>query len=160
MKVYFIDLLLILFVSVLLMSCQPGQNNITNDVVPDSSIAEETITADDKKNKDGYVDIWAVYNYDEREGKRIFEHYCSVCHGAGGKGDGFNSYNLNPKPHSFTDSSYMSRLSGSYLKQVIKLGGESLNKSILMPAYGNTISDLETDRVISYIRTLAEKENK
>jgi mono/diheme cytochrome c family protein len=148
MKIYFAHLLLIIFVAIFLPACEPEKNNISNEAVSDSSIDKaETIMYEGKDN------IWALYNYDEREGKRLFEHYCSVCHGIKGKGDGFNSYNLNPKPHSFADSNYILQLADSYLNQVITLGGESMNKSVLMPQYAHTLSEIQIDRIVSYIRT-------
>ena len=154
MKAYLFHYLLLLFISFLLFACETNKENIPTGLAPDSGKTEkETVL----KEVD---DIWSLYDYDEREGKKLFEHYCSVCHGTKGKGDGFNSYNLNPKPHSFADSSYMSKLSDSYLKQVISFGGQSMNKSVLMPAYSNTLSEVETDRVISFIRTLTEKDEQ
>ena len=154
MKTCLFHYLLLLFISFLLSACEKNKENIPANLAVDTSKLENEAAL---KEVD---DIWSLYNYDEREGKRIFEHYCSVCHGAAGEGDGFNSYNLNPKSHSFADSSYMSRLSESYLEQVISFGGQSMNKSVLMPAYGNTLSEVETDRVISFIRTLAEKDEQ
>lgn len=103
--------------------------------------------------------IWTKYNYDEREGKKLFEHYCSVCHGIGGAGDGFNSYNLDPKPKSLRDNVYMSNLSDSNLQQVISLGGASMNKSALMPAYSHTLSGIEIERIVKYIRTFTDKKS-
>ena len=152
MKTYLFHYLLSLFISFLLFACETNKENTSANLAVDTSKLENEAVLEKVK------DIWSLYNYDEREGKRIFELYCSVCHGTGGEGDGFNSYNLNPKPHRFADSSYMSRLSESYLEQVISFGGHSMNKSVLMPAYGNTLSEVETDRVISFIRTLAEKD--
>ena len=154
MKTYLFHYLLLFFIAFLLIACETNKENIPTDFAADSGKSENEAVLKEVK------DIWSLYNYDKREGKRIFEHYCSVCHGAGGEGDGFNSYNLNPKSHSFADSSYMSELSDSYLKQVISFGGQSMNKSVLMPAYGNTLSEVETDRVISFIRTLAEKDEQ
>ena len=154
MKTYLFHYLLLFFIAFLLIAFETNKENIPTDFAADSGKSENEAVLKEVK------DIWSLYNYDEREGKRIFEHYCSVCHGANGEGDGFNSYNLNPKPHSFADSSYMSRLSESYLEQVISFGGQSMNKSVLMPAYGNTLSEVETDRVISFIRTLAEKDEQ
>ncbi|OGU76324.1 MAG: hypothetical protein A2V93_06250 [Ignavibacteria bacterium RBG_16_34_14] len=153
MKIYFAQLLLIIFVAVFLPACKPEKNNITNEAVPDSSLDKaETVMYEEKDN------IWTLYNYDEREGKRLFEHYCSICHGTKGKGDGFNSYNLNPKPHSFADSSYISQLADSYLTQVITSGGESMNKSVLMPKYAHTLSEIQIIRIVSYIRTFLRDE--
>ncbi|MBU0558143.1 MAG: cytochrome c [Bacteroidetes bacterium] len=100
--------------------------------------------------------IWINYNYDQRKGKRLFEHYCSVCHGVGGAGDGFNSYNLDPKPKSFRDSVYMSNLSDANLLQIITLGGQSTNKSTLMPAYSHTLSEIQIERLVKFIRTFVK----
>jgi len=102
------------------------------------------------------VNIWTRYDYDQREGKRLFEHYCSICHGLQGAGDGFNSYNLIPKPNSFRDSVYMSHLSDSNLQQIITLGGESTNKSTLMPAYSHTLTEIQIERLVKFIRTLVK----
>lgn len=151
MKAYLFHYLLLLSISFLLFACETNKENIPTDTTADSGKTDDEAVLKEVK------DIWSLYNYDEREGKRIFEHYCLVCHGAGGEGDGFNSYNLNPKPHSLADSSYMSRLSDSYLEQVISFGGQSMNKSVLMPAYVNTLSEIQINRIINYIRTLVNK---
>ena len=90
--------------------------------------------------------------YEVREGKFLFNRYCAVCHGAGGAGDGFNAYNLDPKPHSLADSSYMAQISENSLKQVIELGGGGVNKSVLMPPYGHTLSKIQIQYLIAYIR--------
>ena len=100
--------------------------------------------------------IWAKYNYDQRRGKRLFEHYCSVCHGLKGEGDGFNSYNLISKPHSLADSVYMKNLTKETLNQIISFGGVSNNKSNEMPAYSYTLNKYQIDYLISYINTLMQ----
>ncbi|MEE9170069.1 MAG: c-type cytochrome [bacterium] len=43
--------------------------------------------------------------YAERKGKHLYAHYCAVCHGASGEGDGFNAFNLDPRPRNLADSS-------------------------------------------------------
>ena len=100
-------------------------------------------------------DPWLKYDYDQRRGKQLFEQYCVVCHGKTGEGDGFNSYNLDPRPHSLADSTYMAALSDGTLADVISHGGRGVNKSVLMPAYGETLSQDQIQYLIKYIRTLA-----
>lgn len=90
--------------------------------------------------------------YEEREGKFLFHVYCAVCHGDGGGGDGFNAYNLDVKPHSLADSAYMAQVSENSLRQVIALGGRGVNKSVLMPPYGHTLSEVQIGYLIAYIR--------
>ena len=89
-------------------------------------------------------------------GKQLFEQYCVVCHGQSGEGDGFNAYNLNPKPHSLSDSTYMRALSSETLTETISFGGKGINKSVLMPAYQNTLSKTQISNVVVYIETFTK----
>jgi mono/diheme cytochrome c family protein len=98
-------------------------------------------------------DLWLRYSYDERQGKSLFDQYCAVCHGMSGEGDGFNAYNLNPKPHSLADSTYMKPLSVETLSETISFGGRGINKSVLMPAYQNTLDKTQISNVVTYIET-------
>jgi cytochrome c553 len=101
-------------------------------------------------------DPWMRYTYTERQGKQLFEQYCAVCHGQSGEGDGFNAYNLNPKPHSLSDSTYMRALSSETLTETISFGGKGVNKSVLMPAYQNTLSKTQILNVVGYIETFTQ----
>lgn len=101
-------------------------------------------------------DPWIIYTYTERQGKRLFEQYCVVCHGQSGEGDGFNAYNLNPRPHSLSDSTYMRELSIETLSEIISFGGKGVNKSVLMPAYRNTLSKTQISNVLAYIETFTQ----
>lgn len=95
------------------------------------------------------------FSYAERKGKHLFEQYCVICHGVRGEADGFNAYNLNPKPHSLADSAYVEAFSDDALRQVITFGGRGVNKSVLMPAYGWTIGEDQVSYLVSYLRVLA-----
>jgi len=101
-------------------------------------------------------DPWIRYTYSERQGKLLFEQYCIVCHGQSGEGDGFNAYNLNPKPHSLSDSTYMRALSGENLAETISFGGKGVNKSVLMPAYQKTLDKTQISNVVVYIETFTQ----
>lgn len=92
--------------------------------------------------------------YEQKQGKQIYLKFCSVCHGDQGGGDGFNAYNLDPKPHSLADSAYVTALSDETLKQVISLGGRGVNKSVLMPAYQYTLNRSQINYLIRFIRSL------
>jgi cytochrome c553 len=105
-------------------------------------------------------DPWIKYSYTERQGKRLFEQYCAVCHGKSGEGDGFNAYNLDPRPHSLADSAYMKALSDETLTEIIAFGGKGVNKSVLMPAYQNTLSKAQVSSVVAYIRTFIRNSAK
>ena len=73
-------------------------------------------------------------SYEERQGKHLYEQYCLVCHGQEGKGDGFNAFNLDPRPRDFSDSVYMNALGDKQAIETISGGGRSVNKSPLMPS--------------------------
>ena len=102
----------------------------------------------------GEMDVYQKYTYSERRGKRMFGIYCVICHGDSGQGDGFNAFNLDPRPHDLTDTEYMSALTDASLNEVTAQGGRGVNKSILMPAYDHTLSEREIREIVSYIRTL------
>ncbi len=151
MKKYYLLFLLFILSLFLFSACKTNSKKKSLNAAADSTSSNSSPIVKDN--------IWTRYNYDQREGKRLFEHYCSVCHGVSGAGDGFNSYNLNPKPNSFKNSVYMSHLSDSNLQQIITLGGQSTNKSTLMPAYSHTLSEIQIERLIKFIRTLLEKKS-
>jgi mono/diheme cytochrome c family protein len=97
--------------------------------------------------------------YEQRQGKYFYDKYCAVCHGDKGAGDGFNSFNLDPKPHSFADSAYFAAISDASLARVIETGGRGVNKSVLMPSYGATLNQRDVSYVVAYLRTFAEPVN-
>ena len=87
------------------------------------------------------------------DGQYIFEHYCAVCHGKGGEGNGVNAEYLDPPPANLTDSEIAS-LSDAEIAEVIKKGGAGVELSATMPPWGNTLSEEEITSVTSYIRAL------
>ena len=97
--------------------------------------------------------------YEEGQGKYLYDKECAVCHGDKGAGDGFNAYNLDPKPQSLADSSYAAALSDASLEQIISLGGRGVNKSVLMPAYRWTLSQRQISYLVAYLRTFARTGN-
>lgn len=102
---------------------------------------------------------WKTYamTYSERFGEKLFGKYCAICHGASGQGDGFNSFNLDPRPRDLTDSSYINTVSDSRLTEIIAQGGKGTGKSVLMPAYEHTLSNGEIGDLINYIRYLSKR---
>ncbi len=93
--------------------------------------------------------------YEVRQGAGIYARYCAVCHGEEGKGDGFNAFNLDPRPHDFTDTLYMRALGPEQILRLIREGGRSVNKSPLMPAWGWTLSKSEVLCVADYVMSFS-----
>lgn len=95
-------------------------------------------------------------SYEQRQGKILFTQYCVVCHGDRGKGDGFNAFNLNPKPRDFTDSRAMAGMDNATLLATIREGGKGVSKSPLMPAWGGRMNKAEIEYVIAYVQALRQ----
>ncbi|MEK6546014.1 MAG: cytochrome c [Nitrospinota bacterium] len=93
--------------------------------------------------------------WDIEKGKRLFHHYCAHCHGKGGKGDGPNAVNLDPKPRDFTDDKYMVTRTDQNLFDVISKGGAAIARSTFMPPFDNTLSKEKILDIIAYIRSFA-----
>ena len=92
--------------------------------------------------------------YEMQVGKQVYQAYCVGCHGASGEGDGFNSFNLDPRPRNLTDPAYQKTKSNAELADVIRRGGAGVGQSSLMPPWGNTLDAREVDAVILYVRSL------
>lgn len=99
----------------------------------------------------------AKLSYEEQQGKVLYTKYCAICHGDQGKGDGFNAYNLDPKPRDFTDPRAMAGIDDATMFQVITEGGKGVNKSPLMPAWGGRMDKLQIEYVIAYVKALEKR---
>ena len=96
--------------------------------------------------------------YNAREGRALYRHYCLNCHGDEGKGDGFNAYNLDPRPRSLADSTFQAQHSDADLVAAIRSGGGAVGLSTGMPPWGRTLNERQIQDVVEYLRTLNEVE--
>ena len=87
----------------------------------------------------------------------LFKELCSVCHGADGKGDGPSAKGLEPKPADFTNCKVMGKDSDDVLSKIIKGGGQSVGRSTVMPAWGDSLSDQQIRELVKFIRSLCKK---
>jgi mono/diheme cytochrome c family protein len=95
--------------------------------------------------------------YNAREGAVVYRHYCSTCHGNEGHGDGFNAYNLDPKPRDLADPAFQSKRSDEDLVTVIRSGGGAAGLSTGMPPWGRTLSERKVRNVVDFLRTLPQE---
>ncbi len=108
----------------------------------------------DSSGSDRYYAGAEDLSWEARQGKVLFDHYCVVCHGAEGAGDGFNAYNLDTRPRDLSEQSFQESLDDRRLEDIIKFGGTFRGGSSLMPAWQSSLNDKELNRVVKYIRTL------
>lgn len=67
-----------------------------------------------------------------------------------------NYDNLDVKPHPFTEGDSLNKISDADLTAIITNGGAALQKSALMPAWGNTLSKSDIQAVVAYIRAVSD----
>jgi len=91
-------------------------------------------------------------------GKAIYGHYCQYCHGISGDGRGVKAPPLTQTmavtPQNFTDPRYWARgeTTEARLRDAVTKGGAVNGKSVLMPAWGHTLTQPQIRDVILYVR--------
>ncbi|VAX25021.1 hypothetical protein MNBD_NITROSPINAE03-662, partial [hydrothermal vent metagenome] len=93
-------------------------------------------------------------------GRKLFNYYCSDCHGESGKGNGYNAEFLTFEPRDLTDSEE---------KNLVDLTNEEIFNTLsrelvdpeedpsvvpLMPTFKHTLAEAEIWSIIAYVRTL------
>ena len=79
---------------------------------------------------------------------------CLSCHGETGGGDGFNAFNLDPRPRDISDPVFQKKKTDAELADAIQRGGAGVGLSALMPPWGKTLSRAEIEQIVLYIRSL------
>ncbi len=86
--------------------------------------------------------------------------YCVQCHGTSGNGEGINQTSgglaVSPRNHAYAKQ--MSELSDDTLRRAITGGGDAVESSELMPAWGKTLTPEEIDELVLYLRNLCQCE--
>lgn len=99
-----------------------------------------------------------IFNSPLNQGRKVFGKYCSVCHGITGQGDGFNAYNLDPKPRNFLDSSFIARIDTSLVIETISNGGKAVGLSSKMPPWGHTLSADNIKNVANFVISFSQNQ--
>jgi cbb3-type cytochrome c oxidase subunit III len=93
------------------------------------------------------------------EGRVLFVHHCSGCHGPFAKGDGPLADRLwaahHVRPRNLTDSSYIATKTDQQLFAVISLGGGHFRKAVQMPAWTVTLTPAQIKSVVAYVRQVS-----
>ena len=91
-------------------------------------------------------------------GTNTYAKNCAPCHGANGRGDGFNAVFLPKKPTPHANAAEMSRRPDDTLYDAIHSGGSIVNKSHFMPPWGQSLSSKEIKDLVTHIRSLCQCE--
>jgi len=99
--------------------------------------------------------------YQQTLGRQLNDQYCERCHNPESSAERVSNFdNLEIKPHPFTEGETLNKISDADLISIISHGGSALNKSALMPAWGNTLSKSEIQALVSYIRAVSDPPNR
>jgi mono/diheme cytochrome c family protein len=95
--------------------------------------------------------------YQQTVGRRLNDRYCDRCHNAESTAERVSNYdNLDVKPHPFTDGDTLNKIGDAELTAIITNGGPALQKSALMPAWGNTLTKSDIQALIAFIRAVSD----
>ncbi|MGO9677426.1 MAG: c-type cytochrome [Candidatus Sulfotelmatobacter sp.] len=118
-------------------------------------------TTDKSRKKIGLTVEEIALGYQQTMGRQLNDQYCERCHNPESTVERVSNFdNLEIKPHPFTEGDTLNRLTDADLTAIISHGGPALNKSALMPAWGNTLSKSDVQAVISYIRAISDPPNR
>lgn len=95
-------------------------------------------------------------NYQQAQGRRVFNEKCVWCHADSTPAGPSNRSNLSPSPPLFTDGETFNSLSDDFMRNTITLGGSAMGKSAIMPPWGQTLTQDEIRAVIAYARAVAQ----
>jgi hypothetical protein len=117
-----------------------------------------TAATTDKSGKKAELKIEEIaLGYQQTLGRHFNDLYCQRCHDAESTVERVSNYdNLEVKPRPFTEGDTLNKMSDADLTAIIGHGGPALNKSALMPGWGNTLSKSDIQALIAYIRAISD----
>ena len=112
----------------------------------------------DKSRKKAELKVEEIaLGYQQTLGRRLNDQYCDRCHNPESSVERVSNYdNLEVKPHAFSEGDTLNKLSDAELTAIITNGGPALQKSALMPAWGNTLSKSDIQALIAYVRAVSD----
>jgi cytochrome c oxidase cbb3-type subunit III len=142
-----INLFLIIPALIILSSCQRK---------PAVSPANPILNAYDVEQSSTDPQHLISLNYQQAQGKRVFNNNCVWCHASATPAGPSNRSNLTPVPPLFTDGETFNSLSDDFMRNTITLGGSAMGKSAIMPPWGQTLTQDEIRAVLAYARAVAQ----
>lgn len=152
----------VIFDPVSVLSDSSGQ--ATSNVSLGGMAGRYQITAStfDKSHKRVELKIDEIaLGYQQTLGRRLNDQYCDRCHNSESTAERVSNFdNLEVKPHPFNEGDTLNKMTDADLIAIITNGGPGLQKSALMPAWGNTLSKSDIQAVIAYIRAVSDPPSK
>ncbi|MFK5895297.1 MAG: c-type cytochrome [Pseudomonadota bacterium] len=128
------------------------RHNILSDAMPKW---KDVFNAEQIKALIAYLRFLTNSKYalmgDPEVGMKIYQKYCTVCHGEEGEGDGIMTELMGIGPMDHTNSNETNRLNNQQLVKSI-LDGQGR----YMPAWRGIISQSDIEALVSYIRLLSQ----
>ena len=90
----------------------------------------------------------------DETGEQLYAMFCTQCHGINADGRGVNAASMDVLPRAHVDPVEMGARQNADLFKVIKEGGKSINKSVLMPAWGDNLDDEQVEKLVRHLRVL------
>ena len=82
-------------------------------------------------------------------GGLVFANYCVTCHGINADGNGRAARLYNPRPANLR----MSDKNDAYMGLIIRMGGQAMGRSEVMPPWGTEFTDEQTKDIVAYLRS-------
>ena len=141
-----------------------SSGQVTTNVSLGGSAGRYQITAStfDKAHKRVELKLEEIaLGYQQTLGRRLNDQYCDRCHNSESTAERVSNFdNLEVKPHPFSEGETLNKMTDSDLTAIITNGGPALQKSALMPAWGNTLSKSDIQALIAYIRAVSDPPSK
>jgi cytochrome c oxidase cbb3-type subunit 3 len=92
---------------------------------------------------------------DSARGKDVHLENCAECHGETGKVDVIVMH-MDEPPKDQSDVAYMNTLSDEFLYLAICRGGIAVGRSVVMPAWGDHLTDQQIKDLVAVIRDFSD----
>jgi cytochrome c oxidase cbb3-type subunit 3 len=87
-------------------------------------------------------------------GQEIHLENCAECHGYDGKAEVIVMH-MDEPPRDQTDVEYMKTLNDAFLYLAICSGGDAVGRSLVMPGWGDVLSDQDIRDLVAWVRTFS-----
>jgi cytochrome c oxidase cbb3-type subunit 3 len=91
---------------------------------------------------------------DAARGETLHQEHCAECHGYDGKADVIVLH-MDVVPKDQSDPEYMATLNDRFLYLAICAGGEAVGRSVVMPPWGDFLSDEDIRDLVAHVRTFS-----